>query len=143
MMKTRITLFLAFLFALSLLAGCKPSVPPGGVPDISSSPEVSVTPGVSTVPKSQDAPRLSVVATIFPTYDWVREVVGDIGHVDITLLMDNGTDLHSYQATVADIADVAQADLFVYVGGPSDDWVEDESADWSCETGGCYIEDSA
>ena len=65
----------------------------------------------------------SVVATIFPVYDWVREVAGD--DVDLTLLLDNGVDLHSYQPTAQDIMKVATCDMFVYVGGESDDWVED------------------
>ena len=64
-----------------------------------------------------------MVATIFPVYDWVREVAGD--DVDLTLLLDNGVDLHSYQPTAQDIMKVATCDMFVYVGGESDDWVED------------------
>jgi len=69
----------------------------------------------------------SVVATIFPVYDWVREVAGD--DVDLTLLLDNGVDLHSYQPTAQDIMKVATCDMFVYVGGESDDWVEDALAE--------------
>ena len=68
--------------------------------------------------------RLSAVATIFPVYDWVRAVVGD-ADVDATLLLDNGVDLHSYQPTAQDIMRVASCDVFVYVGGESDAWVDD------------------
>ena len=71
----------------------------------------------------------SVVATIFPVYDWVREVVGDNDDVGITLLLDNGVDLHSYQPTAQDIMKVATCDMFVYVGGESDDWVKDALAE--------------
>ncbi|MCR5566514.1 MAG: metal ABC transporter substrate-binding protein [Clostridiales bacterium] len=70
--------------------------------------------------------KLNVVVTIFPIYDWVREIVGaDMDHVNLTLLLDSGVDLHSYQPTARDIMAISTADLFVYVGGESDEWVED------------------
>ncbi len=70
--------------------------------------------------------KINIVATIFPIYDWVREITGsDAGHVDLTLLLDNGVDLHSYQPTAQDILKISTADLFIYVGGESDEWVED------------------
>jgi len=69
--------------------------------------------------------KLSVVTTIFPVYDWVREVVGENENVDITLLLNSGVDLHSYQPTAEDIMKIATCDVFVYVGGESDEWVED------------------
>ncbi len=72
--------------------------------------------------------KLSVVTTIFPVYDWVREIVGENGNIEITMLLDNGVDLHSYQPTASDIMKVATCDVFVYVGGESDEWVEDALA---------------
>ena len=69
--------------------------------------------------------KLSIVTTIFPIYDWVRQIVGDRDNVEITMLLNNGADLHSYQPTAADILKVSTADLFIYVGGESDKWVED------------------
>jgi len=70
--------------------------------------------------------KLSVVCTIFPEYDWIRELVGDKkDNYEITYLMDKGVDLHSYQPTAEDIAKIANCDLFVYVGGESDGWVHD------------------
>ena len=70
--------------------------------------------------------KLSVVCTIFPEYDWIRELVGDKkDNYDITYLLDKGVDLHSYQPTAEDIAKIANCDLFVYVGGESDGWVKD------------------
>ena len=70
--------------------------------------------------------RLKVVTTIFPEYDWVREILGDKAEeTDITLLLDNGVDLHSYQPTAEDILKIGEADVFIYVGGESDEWVED------------------
>ena len=66
-----------------------------------------------------------IVATVFPIYDWLREIVGDSDAFSLQLLLDSGADLHSYQASAADIASVSNADLFVYVGGESDKWVPD------------------
>ena len=72
---------------------------------------------------------ISVVTTIFPEYDWVKEIVGENEDVDITMLLDNGVDLHSYQPTADDLIKVSEADLFIYVGGESDGWVEDALAE--------------
>jgi len=55
----------------------------------------------------------------------VREVVGENENVDITLLLNSGVDLHSYQPTAEDIMKIATCDVFVYVGGETDEWVED------------------
>lgn len=76
--------------------------------------------------KSEKNADLSIVATIFPGYDWVREIMGDEAeNADITMLMDNGTDLHSYQPTADDISKISQCALFIYAGGESDEWVKD------------------
>ena len=70
--------------------------------------------------------KLKVVTTIFPEYDWIREILGDNpGKVELTLLLGNGVDLHSYQPSIQDIAKIATADIFIYVGGESDGWVKD------------------
>ena len=70
--------------------------------------------------------KLKVVTTIFPEYDWAREVIGEnADNVELTLLLNNGVDLHSYSPSVKDIAKISEADIFVYVGGESDEWVDD------------------
>lgn len=70
--------------------------------------------------------KLSIVTTIFPGYDWVREILGEkADNAEITMLLDNGVDLHSYQPTADDIVKISDCDLFIYVGGESDGWVED------------------
>ena len=73
--------------------------------------------------------KLSVVTTIFPVYDWVREVVGENDNAEITMLLDSGVDLHSYQPTAEDIMKGATCGVFAYVGGESDEWVEDALAE--------------
>ena len=71
------------------------------------------------------AGKLKVVTTIFPAYDWVRAILGDKAeNAEITMLLDNGVDLHSYQPTADDIVKISDCDLFVYVGGESDGWVK-------------------
>ena len=73
--------------------------------------------------------KIKIVATIFPEYDWVKTVMGDKAEgADITLLLDNGVDLHSYQPTAEDILKISTCDMFIYVGGESDEWVEDALA---------------
>lgn len=74
----------------------------------------------------KDEKQIKVVTTIFPEYDWVREIAGtESDHVDLTMLLDNGVDLHSYQPTSEDIMKISDCDLFIYVGGESDAWIED------------------
>lgn len=70
--------------------------------------------------------KLQVVATIFPEYDWVREILGEqADNVELTLLLENGVDMHSFQPTMSDILKVSTCDVFIYVGGESDAWVAD------------------
>lgn len=75
---------------------------------------------------NKDNGKLKVVTTIFPEYDWTREILGDnLKNVELTLLLGNGVDLHSYQPSIQDIAKISTADIFIYVGGESDGWVKD------------------
>jgi len=103
-MKKLTSLLLAALLLLSALAGCAPA------------------------PAREDNGTLHIVTTIFPIYDWVRSVVGGDGTVEVTLLLQNGTDMHSYQPSVDDIVTISTCDVFFYVGGESDAWVEDALA---------------
>ncbi len=82
--------------------------------------------GCGEVPGSE---RLEIICTVFPQYDWVRNIIGDTEGVELTLLMDNGADLHNYQASVADLTDISACDLFIYIGGESDEWAEDALKD--------------
>lgn len=81
----------------------------------------------STSPLQQtEAKPLNIVCTIFPQYDWVRQILGGrTDDVALTLLLDKGTDLHSYQPTADDMVKISESDVFVYVGGESDVWVAD------------------
>ena len=79
--------------------------------------------GTASAEGSQEAKKdaLKVVTTIYPLYDWARNIDPD---ADLTMLLDNGVDLHSYQPTADDIVKICNADVFLYVGGESDEWVE-------------------
>lgn len=75
---------------------------------------------------SNDNKQLSIVATIYPEYDWVLNILGEKkDNAEVMLLVDNGTDLHSYEPTAKDMVTIAKCDVFIYVGGESDQWVED------------------
>lgn len=79
-----------------------------------------------TIAFAQGEKKLGIVCTTFPQYDWTRQLLGDrADDVELTLLLDNGIDLHNYQPTADDIIKIARSDLFIYVGGESDAWVND------------------
>ena len=73
--------------------------------------------------KAQDDGRISVVTTIFPQYDFVRQIAGD--SVDLKMLLKPGEETHSYEPTPQDIIAIQNSDIFIYVGGENDAWVED------------------
>ena len=75
---------------------------------------------------AQGSEALQIVVTIFPEYDWVKNILGDTPtETEVTMLLDSGVDLHSYQPTAADMLKISACDLFIYVGGESDQWVND------------------
>lgn len=81
--------------------------------------------GADSEKKAPANKKISIVATIYPQYDWIKNILGErINDVDLKLLIKNGTDLHSYKPSAQDIATIAKADLVVYVGGESDEWIE-------------------
>lgn len=88
---------------ICLLAGCAPS----GLP-------------------LTEEKRFYIVCTTFPQYDWTVNLIrGNEEKISVTLLMDKGGDLHNFQPSALDIARVSECDLFIYVGGESDVWVDD------------------
>lgn len=96
-MKRLISLLLAGVLLLGALCGC-------------------------SAPAKQEE-GLSVVATIFPQYDFARQVMGSSD--DLTMLLRPGQEVHSYEPTPQDIIAIQNCDLFIYVGGESDAWIED------------------
>ena len=101
-MKKILALLLALWIPAAVLSGCAPQ------------------------DDSAASNKLNIVTTIFPAYDWVREILGtETDRAEITTLLDSGVDLHSYQPTVDDIVKISDCDLFLYAGGESDGWVDD------------------
>lgn len=82
--------------------------------------------GGQSEPKETDSGKLKIVATIFPQYDWLRQILGDeADNAELDVLVSNGLDLHNYQPSAEDIVKISNCDVFIYVGGESDEWVED------------------
>lgn len=110
-MKKFLARTLALTLFASILTGCH-SAPAQNAAD----------PAIST--STREKP-LKIVTTIFPEYDWVRQILGEkAADAEITLLLDNGVDLHSFQPTANDMIRLSDCDLFIYVGGESDSWVD-------------------
>lgn len=70
----------------------------------------------------EDDNRISIVSTIFPGYDFAKQIAGEKANVE--LLLPPGAESHSYEPSPQDIIKIQNADLFIYVGGESDEWVE-------------------
>ena len=100
-------IILTFLFGIFSFSGCGSSDKSAGAK--------------GETPK----PKLIIVATIFPEYSWTKELLGSHEKdVELTLLAKKGVDMHSYQPSAEDILKIANSDLFIYVGGESDKWVD-------------------
>ncbi len=70
------------------------------------------------------AEELKIAVTVFPLYDWCRELSAGAENVRLTQIVSRSSDLHSYQPTAKDIREIAESDILIYVGGESDEWVE-------------------
>ena len=121
----RLIMSAATIGTACLLAGCGAGAA-AGTDNSSVTESQSGVNGSEQENASSDSQKLQIVATIFPEYTWVKEILGDQAeNVDLTLLLGNGTDMHSFQPTMEDILKVSTCDLFIYVGGESDSWVAD------------------
>ncbi|MCM1132674.1 MAG: metal ABC transporter substrate-binding protein [Ruminococcus flavefaciens] len=80
--------------------------------------------GCTSAPVEDDG-KINVICTVFSVYDWTKNIVGDSGNINLTYLLGNGSDLHNFQPTADDIIKISSCDVFIYVGGESDEWIED------------------
>lgn len=106
-MKKYISLFVAIVLAISSICACGKA-------------------NTVDAQTTEQAPTksLKIVTTIFPIYDWVKNILGDkFDKNNVSILLDNSVDLHNYQPTSADMVKISNSDLFIYVGGESDKWV--------------------
>ena len=97
-MKRIIALLLTAVMTLSVFAGCS-------------------TETESTIYK--------IVTTIYPVYNWLQNLTEGAENVELTLLVGDGKDIHNYQPTAEDMVKINECNYFVYVGGESDQWVND------------------
>ncbi len=70
----------------------------------------------------KDSGKLSVITTNFALYDFAKQLGGE--YVDVTLLIKPGTEIHSYEPTAADMVAINESDVFLYIGGESEGWLE-------------------
>lgn len=110
-----------YKIAAALLAVCLAGVLLAGCAGSSSSGSAA---GSSAPAQSGQDASLRVVTTIFPIYDWARQVIGDVPGVELVWLQDTGVDMHSYQPSAEDMLKLSSCDVFLYVGGASDSWVD-------------------
>ncbi len=98
------------LFLLLFATGCKSAL-------------LAQNDAALTTPNTSPTKKISVVATIFPPYDFVREIAGE--NVSLTMLLPPGAESHSFEPTPKDIVAIQDCDVFLYVGGESDAWIDD------------------
>ena len=117
--------FMLCLIASFIVTGCLAAYIFAGANPAESSRAGGET-GKGNGEESGGRPAIQIVATHFPAYDWVMNILGENpAGAQVTMLLDQGVDLHSFQPTVEDILKISACDLFVYVGGESDAWVDD------------------
>lgn len=75
--------------------------------------------------KNIDNDKLTIISTSFPGYDFVRAITRDSENVDVKMLLKPGSETHDFEPTPQDIINIKNSDIFIYVGGDSDEWIED------------------
>ena len=103
-MKRSLSMILIFIMVITVFIGCQ-------------SKDKTEPASKNTV----DNKKISIVTTIFPQYDFTRQIVGD--KADVTMLLAPGAESHSYEPTPQDIIKIQNCDVFIYVGGENDEWV--------------------
>lgn len=98
-----------------------------------------ISPLVSCTGIEGQGDELKILCTVAPIYDFAKNLTKDVKGVSVSLLCENGTDMHSYQPTVKDCADIASCDICFYIGGESDLWIN-ELITGSGRNDGAYID---
>ena len=111
-MKRLIALMLTAVMTLCLFAGC----------------------GTTTT----ESKAFKIVTTIYPVYNWLQNITDGAENVELTLLVEDGKDIHNYQPTAEDMVKISDCNYFVYVGGESDKWVNDSAAAFFKDNDGKY-----
>lgn len=116
----KINTFLACLLAVVLLVACNSNK----APEVADEPAPESIPAEEADSVEKDGDAASVVTNTFPAYDWVKNITEGTD-VEVTNLTDNGVSLHNYEPSAQDIEKIAKSNLFLYVGGESDEWAPD------------------
>ena len=111
---------LSCLLAVVLLVACNSNK----APEMANEPAPEAIPAEEADSVEKDGDAVSVVTNTFPAYDWVKNITEGTDVV-VTNLTDNGVSLHNYEPSAQDIEKIAKANLFLYVGGESDEWAPD------------------
>jgi len=118
-MKRLVSVITALLICATFVAACSAQA---------EDPTTPALQGVGALEEanSEDPQRIRIICTIFPLYDWTRQIIGEenLDRFDLTFLINSGIDLHSFNPSVSDIARIKTSDVFIYIGGHSDSWVE-------------------
>jgi len=109
LLKSRLAMGVLLLSALIFTAGCTTQPEPA-----------TGTPAAETPVVAETAEKPKLVATLFPQYDFVRVIAGDL--VDVSLLLPPGVESHSYEPTPKDIAGITEADAFLFTGEVMEPW---------------------
>ena len=111
-MKRLIALMLTAVMTLCLFAGCGTT--------------------------ATESKTFKIVTTIYPVYNWLQNITDGAENVELTLLVEDGKDIHNYQPTAEDMVKISDCNYFVYVGGESDKWVNDSAAAFFKDNDGKY-----
>jgi zinc transport system substrate-binding protein len=81
--------------------------------------------GLTGCNKNDKNDKLTIITTSFPGYDFARAITKDNNNVEVKMLLKPGAEMHDFEPTPQDIKDIKNSDIFIYVGGDSDEWIED------------------
>lgn len=118
-MKRLLSILLS-LILIGTLVGCSNNTT---TPSSDNTASASDNTSTSESATTSSTDTISVVTTIFPQYDFVRQIAGE--NVELTMLLSPGSESHSYEPSPQDIITIQNADIFIYVGGESDEWVSE------------------
>ncbi len=74
---------------------------------------------------TKDDNKLTILTSNFPSYDFARAITKDVPNTSVEMLLKPGTEAHDYEPSPRDIVKISKADIFIYIGGESDEWIDD------------------
>ena len=74
--------------------------------------------------KTNEEKKINIISTSFPGYDFARAITKNIDDVNVKMLLKPGAEMHDYEPTPKDIINIEKSNMFIYVGGDSDEWVK-------------------